>query len=47
MKKRRVEICIRCSVCEQKDEQKEQSEQMDDFNLTKHVHNTEHVNTEL
>jgi len=22
MKKRRVEICIRCSVCEQKDEQK-------------------------
>jgi len=28
MKKRRVEICIRCSVCEQKDEQKEQSEQI-------------------
>jgi len=26
---------------------RKQSEQMDDFNLTKHVHNTEHVNTEL
>ena len=26
-------MCIRCSVREQKDEQNEQSEQMDDFNL--------------